>query len=290
MQDCVYSTKYFNSDREICIYSNSLDRKDFIGVDIVKWDISLFDDTPIPKSLAAMFISGGHRDLSDLLRLVLLYKFGGSYIDTDDLCIRKMSEQKNLICRSYDPHTCFYNKIKDEDCLSGTMREIGGYDDIPIFPRNDCWQNFEPKHPFIESLLSDPRVQSRTQPIDICGEYSWQSLTLENCKKRTDYTLGLALLYLYESHVSVCSGWDRGDRGEMHDIYRSLPDFKLYPHGQYRCTKETALEFLNTLNKYPYLSHLWLHDKDMNPDWLREPREIELLSTQILNIIRKCIA
>ena len=295
MQDCIDSTKYFNPDRKIVVVSNTLTNEQIKNAEVKKWDLTLFEETPIsPELFKRCYIDAPVNDIraiSDIIRMVLLWKYGGSYIDSDDLCIGKMSETPNIVCRSYDPHTCFYNKIADDDCISGKWREIRGYDHIPMFPRNDCWQNFEPQNPFLTDLLNDYRIQNNTKPIGICDSFSWQSLTLEYLKKHLpthDVTFGLTLAYLYEGHVSVSSIWDMGARGgEFVDFWKELPDVNYQGWGQYRCDKNTALQVLDKLRSYPYVSHLWLHDKDGNPDWLKSDMgETELVSTWIINHIR----
>jgi hypothetical protein len=120
----------------------------------------LFDDIPIPKSLIEEhYINLAARERSDLIRMVLLYKYGGSYMDTDDVAIKPINQTiENLVCRNYDPHTAHYNNLTSEDCISGIHREIRGYDDINIMPRNDCWLNFNHHSKFIHSLLSNPKI------------------------------------------------------------------------------------------------------------------------------------
>ena len=92
--------------------------------------------------------------------------------------------------------------------------------------------------------------------------------------------------------MAASSVWDMGAHGgEMHDLYKALPDITLYPHGKYLCTEKTALEFYEkVINLYPDVSHLWLHDKDMNPDWLKSGyKEKELISTWIMKYVREKI-
>ena len=278
LNDCVYSTRIFNPSHEIIIVSNSLQQKDFdpkFRIKVQTWDLSLFEDLPIPKEHLEKHYTNTHpRERSDLIRLILLYKFGGSYIDTDDLAIKPIPQiSKNIVCRSYDPHTCHYNNLTPEDCLPGDFRDITGYDHISIFPRNDCWLNFEPKSKFIHTLLSNPKIVEADKELYIGDGVSWQSLTLETCKQtqiNVDYTLGLTLLYLYEDFVSASSPWDRcAHGGEMCDIWKRLPNVDDYEWGFYRCTKDEAMSFYNEVfHKYGYLSYMWLHSKDMKEDWL----------------------
>lgn len=281
LQNCIYSTRIFNPDRPIFLVSNSatsdmIDPK--FNITIYRWDDSIFYDLPISKEhIQKHYINAHPRELSDLMRLVLLYKFGGSYVDTDDLAIKEIAPitTKNIVCRSYDPHTCHYNKLTPEDCIDGIHREIKGYDHIPMFPRNDCWVNFEPKSLFIHDLLSNEKVSNSDKAIYIGDDFSWQSLTLETCKKHIDsigsvFNFGLTLFYVYEDFVSASSYWDRCMYGgEMCDIWNQMDGVKDAEWGFYKCKQSVALEYLEKVRStYPFVSHLWLHSKDMNSDWL----------------------
>lgn len=278
LNDCIYSTRIFNPTHDIIIISNSLKQEEFdpkYKILVRTWDLSLFDDTPFPKSLVEQhYITANPRERSDLIRMILLYKFGGSYMDTDDVAIKPINQTKeNIVSRCYDPHTCHYNNILPEECISGINREISGYDYINIMPRNDCWLNFNPKSKFIYSILSNPKVINSDKALYIGDDTSWQSLTLEACKSNqieVDYNLGLTLLCLYEDFVSASSTWDRcAHGGEMCDIWKSLPNIDDYEWGFYKCDKQTAMSFYKEIyDKYPYLSHMWLHSKDMKEEWL----------------------
>jgi hypothetical protein len=228
-----------------------------------------------------------------------LYKFGGSYIDTDDLAIRKMPETPNLICRSYDPHVSFYNNVSDNACIEGKYREIPGYDTIPMFPRNDCWLNWEKGHPFLLGLLQDTQFWEHGGVVDICGEFSWQSLTLKHCKQSIskigiDWNFGLTLLYLYEDFVSCSSDWDMGHRGgEMVDIWNTISHDPNQTWGNWKVTKQEAMIFYATVcETYPYVCQLWLHSKDGKEEWFLDELDEDGLysvSTWIYDSIRKMI-
>jgi hypothetical protein len=292
LKDCVYSTKYFNPHHTINLVSNTIELE---GINNIRWDDSFFEGVPIDREKIEYYKTVSPRDFSDLFRLVLLYKFGGTYIDTDDLCIAPISETKNIVCRSYDPHTSFYNKIKDEDCVPGYTRELSGYDHIPMFPRNDCWQNWEKNHPFIYDVLTNENFKDKDF-IWIGGEHSWQSITNQTCKKwidrhGIDWNFRLTLVYFFEDFVAWSSFWDRCHHGgEFCDIWQNLPEVNEYKWGEYKCVKEVGLSLYKKIKKtYPSVSHLWLHSKDMNPEWLNEINETEKYSpsTWILNEIRK---
>ena len=280
LTDSIYSTRVFNPTKQIVLVSNSIEQNqldDKFNIKVQKWDKSFFDGLPISDEKIEKYIHAHPRDFSDLFRLILLYQFGGSYIDTDDLCIKPISDTPNLICRSYDPHTSFYNKITDEQCVPGKLREIRGYDNINMFPRNDCWQNWKPKSEFIKDLLWNDKFQNNEEIVWIGGEWSWQSITNETCIKRIDehgmsWNYGLTLLYLFEDFVSVSSVWDKCiNGGEMCDIWKDLPALNEYQWGFYKCKKEDAVDFYTKVwNQYPHLSHLWLHSKDDKGEWFEE--------------------
>jgi hypothetical protein len=302
LNDCVYSTRIFNPNHTIIIVSNTLKEEEFnpkFNILVRGWDLSLFDDIPIPKSLIEEHYINAHpRERSDLIRMVLLYKYGGSYMDTDDIAIKPINQTiGNLVCRNYDPHTAHYSQLTPEDCISGIHREIPGYDDINIMPRNDCWLNFNHHSKFIHSLLFNPKIVESNKAIYIGDNTSWQSLTLEACKSnqiKVDYNLGLTLLYLYEDFVSSSSFWDQGHHGgEMCDIWKKLPNVNNYDWGFYKCDKQTAMSFYQEIyDKYPYLSHMWLHSKDMKEEWLideLDENEKYSVSTWIYDDIKKQI-
>ncbi len=301
LKDAIYSTRVFNPSHWICLVSNSITADAFdpkYYINVRTWDKTIFDELPMSDSKKEMYTKANPREISDLMRLVLLYQWGGSYIDTDDLAIKPMSFTPNLICRSYDPHTSFYNKITDDMCVPGNIREIEGFEHINTFPRNDCWQNWQPKSPFIKELLWHPKFVDNEDIIWIGGEWSWQSLTNETIVKRldgwkTEWNYALTLLYLFEDFVSASSFWDRCHHGgEMCEIWQNLPNINDYEWGFYKTDRDTALAFHKFVcNKYPNLSHMWLHSKDMKEEWLIElnPNEKYSVSTWIYDYIKSDI-
>jgi len=302
LKDSIYSTRVFNPNRQIVLVTNTLEQSHFddkFDIKVQKWDKSFFDGIPMSDKKIDKYISGHPRDFSDLFRLILLYQFGGSYVDTDDLCIKTMSDTKNLICRSYDPHTSFYNKIEPKDCVPGWTRELRGWDEINTFPRNDCWQNFQPNSPFIWDMLNNPKFGEYDDIVWIGGDWSWQSITNETCNKwikefGDKWNYGLTLLYLFEDFVSASSQWDRCVLGgEMCELWHMLPNVNDYEWGFYKCDKETALTFYSAVSHlYPHLSHMWLHSKDQKEEWLIDELDengLYSVSTWIYNDIKQKI-
>jgi hypothetical protein len=300
LRNCVYSTRIFNPDKTIIVWSRSLVQSQFescFDIKVFPWADDIFIGVPVSPEVITKFRNSDPRSFSDFFRLVLLYQFGGSYIDTDDLCIKKLPEARNIVCRSYDPHTSFYNKIDELGCFPGEFREITGYDRIPFFPRNDCWLNFDQHHYIIKDILQHPALAEEGL-VSILASHSFQSLTLEVCKKHIDkcgedFRFGLTLLYLFEDFVAGSSTWDRCEQGgEMCDIYATLPGIKDYPWGSYKCNEETASEFFKKVtSNYPVLSHLWLHSKDQEKEWFQdiEPLGRYYLSTWIYFTVKNLI-
>jgi hypothetical protein len=301
LHDSVYSTRVFNPNHDINIVSNTLQQSQFdddFNIKVLSFDISWFDGIPINRNKVEKYLKAHPRNFSDLFRLILLYKFGGTYIDTDDLCIGSIKSPKNTICRSYDPHTSFYNKIEPNNCVPGFVREIDGYDNIPMFPRNDCWQNWEPFSPFILEILNNSKFKENEDVIWIGGDFSWQSIINETCINRLlshkkEWNFGLTLIYLYEDFVAWSSFWDTCHHGgEFCDIWENLPNLKNYKWGEYKSDKKTANQLYdNVMNKYPWVSHMWLHLKDKKTEWLEDINENKLysISTWILYFIREKI-
>lgn len=297
LKNCIYSTIIFNPDRKIYLISNSIVSSQLDGrVRVIKLNESFFEDVPIDINIINKYRDIHPRDFSDLFRLILLYKFGGSYIDTDDICIKSMSTKKNLICRSYDPHTSFYNNISDEKCVPGFAREIRGYDNINMFPRNDCWQNWEPRSSFIYDMLTSPKFVLSKDIINISGKFSWQSIANDICNKKINelgntWNFGLTLLYLFEDFVAVSSMWDMCILGgEMCDVWRNMPNMNSYEWGSYKCTQSVAFNFyIDMISRYPYLSHLWLHSKDAKDEWFEDidANKEYSMSTWIYNFIKE---
>lgn len=303
LDDALYSARYYNPTRPIYLVSNTIKQDQFdpkYKIEVVEWDDTIYD--PIKslgniEDIKHIYKHCGPRERSDLFRLLLVYKYGGSYIDTDDIAVRSMPDHNDLsnaFCSSYDPHTCHYSKVTDADCVSGEHREAKGYEQINMFPRNDCWINFEPEHFMIKEMLMDARFTSRSSQVNITDEFSWQRLTLEVIKNnisdiniKFNYTLNL--LYVYESHVAFCSHWDMCLKGgPICDIWPITRDHEMW--GKYQTNKEESLNVLDKmLYVYKFSSFLWLHDKCGNPEWqidnIDESKDY-LISTHILDKIR----
>ena len=309
LKTCIFSTKMHNQDRNVILYTDSIN-KEMLGskydIELRQVDMSMFNDTPlnidIIKSNYCDDINGKlclkchPREFSDLFRIVLLYKFGGSYVDTDDACLRPIGNTKNIVARCCDPHTCHYSNISHDRLMPAKYREIDGYD-LPMFIRNDCWLNWEPKSAFLHDLLTDQRLNNADRALYIGDDFSFQSLALDICNKHLfkigdNFNLRMSLLHLYEGHIGVSSYYDRGHfGGEIHDIWNKLPDIDKHEWSRYKCTKDVAIGFINeVLSIYPDTCFLYLQDKDMIPAYFDDTDEhMQLMSTHIYKHIKSLI-
>ena len=303
LYDSLISTRYFNPDRPIYLVSNTFEQEAIFTehkIRVVKWTDTIYRHMPNGEAWKPLYNAASARDRCDLLRFLFLKGWGGSYIDSDDMAVRPMPpvSRKNIVCRSYDPHTCHYDGVKPEDCLPGNLRGKPEFDHIPIFPRTDIWLNHHLDSPIVSALLNRPEHKPE-QGINTIyshqhgGGVGWQTMILRTCKEQLhthgkEWHLDMTLLYLYESHIANCSQWDQGKwGGEMHKIYPLGTGDRA--HQEY--PRQQAVQFLyKCLEEFPGATHLWLHDKGdgISPQWHYDHnQDWALLSTHWIQHIRK---
>lgn len=309
LKTCIFSVKMFNPDRNVILYTDCI-TNDMLGdrydIELRTFDLDIFNDTPVNIDVIKQYygdiidgtfrIKCHPREFCDIFRLVLLYKYGGSYIDTDDLCISKIGKTKNIVARCCDPHTCHYSNISHDRLMPAKYREVDGYD-LPMFIRNDCWLNWEPRSQFLYDMLSDDRLNRSEKALYIGDDFSFQSLALDTCNKHIGnigdaFNLRMSLLHIYEGHIGVSSHYDTGQYGgEIHDIWRRLPDLDKYEWSKYKCTKDIALSFFEeVLSIYPDTCFLYLQDKDMIPAYFEDSDDkLQLMSTHIYKHIKSLL-
>lgn len=309
LKTCIISTKMYNPDRNVILYTNTISM-DMLGnkydIQLRSLDMSLFENIPLNIDVVKQYycdtINGKltlkchPREFSDLFRVIILYKYGGSYVDTDDVCLRPINDTKNIVARCCDPHTCHYSNISHDRLMPAKYREIEGYD-LPMFIRNDCWLNWEPKSDFLFDMLSDARLNKADKTLYIGDNFSFQSLGLDICNKHLEnigktFNLRMSLLHIYEGHIGVSSFYDRGQYGgEIHDIWNALPELDKYEWSKYKCTKQVAIEFLNkVLFIYPDTCFLYLQDKDMiDAYFIDSTDDLQLMSTHIYKYIKSIL-
>ena len=301
--DSIWSTRHFNPDRPIWLVSNTEQPVDWPNIRVTRWDDTIYSPMANTAEWTTIYNAAHPRDRSDLFRMLLLFKFGGTYIDTDDIALRSLPpiRQANIVSRSYDPHTCHYDGNTPADCVPGWTRETTSFEHLPWFPRNDCWYNWRPEHELIADIIKDGSQEPEKGINSIytyheTGKPSWQTLILRHCMAALanhgkTWQSALTLLYLPESHVANCSQWDRGDHGgELHSIWPQSPQ----PWGQQEFTQEQASLFLQqALELWPMACHMWLHDKGdgISQQWaIDAPKQPhQLMSTHIIQSIRVII-
>lgn len=292
---CIPSLQYFNPDKIIYIYSTKLtyeflSKLNIFNVIIVRWELNeIKKDTPFEEFLINMNVSCIKnpiqiskssnwvlQHLADIFRLCVIYKFGGSYSDVDNIFIKKMSDDKNLISRTYDPHS-FHQK--NYLLIDGALREENkDYNHIKFRARNDPIFNFEPNDSYILDVINMGLSKYSYDFIDgykvisnrIMNNNAWQNIMtnvyledLNKNKTRVKFVLLLNYLpdgkgvYRYDDYGKCIHG------GEMCDIllkYISLTDGQNV--GNFTTSDKSISEnILNDLyDKFPYGCLFWAQD------------------------------
>ena len=103
----IKSIYYFNNDRKIYLFSNTLSEDRIIDIlnicKLVRYSYKdLITNTPIEnkENIKNAYEKKQYdgRTFSDFFRFIILYKFGGTYTDTDNICIKKIPIEKKIIC------------------------------------------------------------------------------------------------------------------------------------------------------------------------------------------------
>ena len=280
----IQSINYFNKDKDIYLYTNSLYNDDRLNsikniCNITKYTYddlvkdTLLEDNIKVKNIYEKEINNG-RVFCDFFRYVILYKYGGTYTDTDNVCFRKFKKMNNIICRTYDPHTAVYDRIPDDECIPGKYKYNQKYTNIPFAIRTDCWINMIPKNNYLKLILSSEELYKHNKPLYINEDTgSWQGLILRTAYNNIDVVskeniFGLTLIYFYETFIANSSEWDKCTKGgEMCELYDKLPNIKEHNWGQYNTDKLTSINLLNKIKDiFPTSCFIWYGDKDSNEE------------------------
>ena len=291
----IQSINYFNKDKDIYLYSNSLQNderlnciKNICKITNYTYD-NLVKDTMLENNVKVKNIyekeMNNGRVFCDFFRFVILYKYGGTYTDTDNLCFKKFKKINNQICRTYDPHTAFYDKIPDNECIPGKYKYNQKYTNIPFSIRNDCWINMKPKNNYLKLILSSEELYRNNKPLYILEDTgSWQGLILKIAYNNIDVVsqeniFGLNLIYLYEKFIANSSEWDKCIKGgEMCELYDKLPNIKNHDWGDYITNKSTSIDFLNKIEyKFPTSCFIWYGDKESNEELFKQHKDTDKL-------------
>jgi len=259
---------YFNKNKNIYLFSNVLTDEMISHINkgennfhILRWSIDdLMLSTPFKDNYKNYIPDQvGWVSFSDIFRLAVIYRWGGTYVDVDNIAIKKLPDIDNILSRTLDPHS--FDK-KDTVLIPGKYREGQGkekYNHIPFRFRNDPMVNFEAEHPFIKELIEMGIKENAPH------NSSWQELMGElfldhKENKKSQINSGLLLAYLPDGRG--CYDYSDYDKckygGEMCDIlFESCPDIQHV--GDYKTDKREYAEkvLAEIYNRFPNVAFLW---------------------------------
>ena len=147
------SLLFFHKNANVFLYTkNYIIPKGLINIDnltIVYLDNfeELFINTPLVDYKIPINLS--KPELSDIIRLILLYKNGGTWLDIDDVVVRKFPEEKNII------GTFLWENKKQASYWGSTFNLVDGtmvsnkYKDFGFHIQNDPMINWEKGNKFL---------------------------------------------------------------------------------------------------------------------------------------------
>lgn len=276
----IASINYFNKNKKLYLLSNSLNNDERLFkikniCKIVQYNFeSLIKDTFLEKKPKIKIYDLSKKDprqFCDFLRFVILYKYGGTYTDTDNLCFRKITNLKNVITRTYDEHYAHHDKILDK-LIPGKYKYNKLYENIPFTLRNDNWINIKPKNNYLKLILNSEELFKNDKPLYIYHSKSWQwhiqNIAYDNIDIVSKENLfGLNLVYFFDDFVSYTCKRDlclkNNFDGEMCELYKNLPNIRDVKWGTYKTNYKTSISMLNKIKKqFPTCSFIWLATKE----------------------------
>jgi hypothetical protein len=154
IRSAINSVKRYNPQHKVYLFSNVISHYD-VNCTVVPVNCrQLYKNTPMEQSNVYPIHEHYKGNVppvywSDLFRYILLWKYGGTYIDSDDICIRPLPTENNIIaasCIESDNETIEYNGGISNKYVSLKHNWRTG---------NDPLVNFVPKHPLFHSLLTE---------------------------------------------------------------------------------------------------------------------------------------
>ncbi len=259
---------FFNKNKNIYLFSNALNDDLIAHIDkgennfhIAKWSIDdLMSATPfkeVYKKLTPEQI--GWVNYSDIFRLSVIYRWGGTYVDVDNITLRELPAIENVLSRTLDPHSF---ETKNAVLIPGEYREginKDKYKHISFRFRMDPLVNFHAEHPFIIDLIKKGIAQKA--PYNISWQELMSSLFLQH-KKNNISAINSALLLAYLPDGRGCYDYSDYDKckfgGEMCDIlFESCPDMRHV--GEYKTNKREYAEkvLAEIYKRFPYATFFW---------------------------------
>lgn len=265
---CLRTLCHFNNDRVINLFSNALPPERLFGVPLGSNSLRIVSWTPDDLVRGTPFDRPGMDfgpdplgwvHFSDPFRIACLWRWGGTYTDTDNICIAPLPSEKNLLSRTYDPHS--FDK-KGEVLVPGTLREgpdKARYAHIPFRLRQDPFVNFEPEHRFLARLVESAREHN------VPRDKRWQALLTEVFMGEVDRgveDVHARLLLVYFPDGRGCYDYSDHDKclhgGEICDIlFHNCPGIRHV--GRYRTRqRQVAKDVLRDVyDAFPSGCFLW---------------------------------
>ena len=169
IQHWAKSLLHFHPLSKVVLFSSSrtlldlaLDGTTVIIIDEASWE-SIFEGTP-PEIVTVGRMAAKPPEFSDAVRLALLYRFGGSWLDVDDLAVRSFSSNPNMLCAMSWPgkRTVEYFGLSFElargELISSHYRDSG------IHIQNDPMLNWEPGNSFLKRWMTELLSSSLRRP------------------------------------------------------------------------------------------------------------------------------
>ena len=122
----------------------------------------IFNNTPLSNSTEKILTGNGisKPEYSDIIRIALLYRFGGSWVDIDDIVIRNFPVQHNLIGTIEWPGkteaTYWGSKFK---LMNGNLMS-SHYEGVGIHIQNDPMLNWLPQNLFLYKWMETIKTSS----------------------------------------------------------------------------------------------------------------------------------
>uniref|UniRef100_A0A7S1P3F1 Alpha 1,4-glycosyltransferase domain-containing protein n=1 Tax=Vitrella brassicaformis TaxID=1169539 RepID=A0A7S1P3F1_9ALVE len=151
---------YFITERKIV--SASLEEKltEYPKVHLLFWSQSFFDDTPLQGMQPVAW-----RETSDAVRLVALWKWGGTWMDTDDLMLRPIMQDLNVLpILEWPGETQKHYFGSTFTLVDGKHKQHPNANPKWKFHiQNDPLVNFEPRNPFLLAWMEEIARTRRSQ-------------------------------------------------------------------------------------------------------------------------------
>ena len=167
-------------------------------------------------------------EFSDAVRLALLYRFGGSWLDVDDLAVRSFSSNPNMLCAMSWPgkRTVEYFGLSFElargELLSSHYRDSG------IHIQNDPMLNWEPGNSFLKRWMTELLT---APPVD-WGQKVPTSILLHNPDFVVKMNVKIVPQHFFLLHPAYAlnGGKQKGKMFPPHDfrLENNFPEFDTF--------------------------------------------------------------